>query len=82
MLEYMPLPWRLFCLEKFLRVQVPLRCVKTAFVSQVLGSREFVKTMEVSTAFVIKALQSKKGYRENDKTVTMAPLGFLNPPNY
>ena len=29
-----PSRWRPFCLEQFLRVQVPLGCVKTAFVSQ------------------------------------------------
>ena len=43
-LVYRPSPLRPFCLEKFLRVQVPLGCVKTAFVIQELGSREFVKT--------------------------------------
>ena len=43
LLESCPSPWRPFCLEKFLRVQVPLGCVKTAFVTQGLGSREFVK---------------------------------------
>ena len=37
-----------FCLEQILGVQVPLWCVKTAFVTQGLGSREFVKTMELS----------------------------------
>ena len=41
-----PLRWRPFCLEKFLRVQVPLGCVKTAVVTHWLGSCEFVKTME------------------------------------
>ena len=43
LLESCPSPWRPFCLEKFLRVQVPLGCVKTAFLTQGLGSREFVK---------------------------------------
>ena len=43
-----PSRWCSFCLKKFLHVQVPLGCVKTAFVTQGLGSREFVKTMEVS----------------------------------
>ena len=43
LLESCPSPSRPFCLEKFLRVQVPLGCVKTAFVTQGLGSREFVK---------------------------------------
>ena len=46
-----PSPWRPLCLQKFLRVQVPLGCLKTAFVTQGLGSREFVKTMEVSIIF-------------------------------
>ena len=42
-----------FCLEKFLCVQVPLGCVKTAVATQGLGSREFVKTMEVDLWFQI-----------------------------
>ena len=46
-----PSPWRPLCLQKFLRVHVPLGCLKTAFVTQGLGSREFVKTMEVSIIF-------------------------------
>ena len=33
--------------------QVPLGCLKTAFVTQGLGSREFVKTMEVSIIFLL-----------------------------
>ena len=53
--------WRPFCLEKFLRVQVPLGCVKTAFVTHGLGSREFVKTMEVSTAFRYRRASEQKG---------------------
>ena len=32
-----PSRWHPFCLEKFLRVQVPLGCVKTAFVTQGAG---------------------------------------------
>ena len=48
-----PSPWRPFCLQKFLRVQVPLGCLKTAFVTQGLGSRKFVKTMEVSIIFLL-----------------------------
>ena len=39
----LPSRWRPFCLDQFLRVQLPLGCVKTAFVTQGLGSREFVK---------------------------------------
>ena len=35
-----PSRWCPFCLEKFLRVQVPLGCVKTAFVTEGLGSRK------------------------------------------
>ena len=57
LLEYMPSlvydpsispsPWHAICLEKFLRVQVHLGCIKAAFVThEGLGSREFVKTME------------------------------------
>ena len=40
--------WCPFCLEKFLHVQVPLGCVKTAFVTQGLGSCEPVKTIKVN----------------------------------
>ena len=49
-----PSPWRPFCLEKFLRVQVPLGCVKTAFVTQGLGSHEFVKTMDWKGVYSIQ----------------------------
>ena len=48
-----PSPWCPFRLQKFLRVQVPLGCLKTAFVTQVLGSRKFVKTTEVSIIFLL-----------------------------
>ena len=48
-----PSRWHPFCLEKFLRVQVPLGCVKTAVATQGLESREFVKTMEVDLWFQI-----------------------------
>ena len=41
------LPW------KWLHVQIPLGCVKTAFVTQGMGIREFVKTVEMTIFFLI-----------------------------
>ena len=75
-----PSPWRPLCLQKFLRVQVPLGCLKTAFVTQRLGNREFVKTMEVSIIFLLPE-RRKVSCRQYDihSKANLLCSGYLSP---
>ena len=72
-----PSPWRPFCLEKFLRVQVPLVC-QDSFRNP--GPRKPWIRQDNGSEYCLPLAKRfrAKGYQENYKTVTMAPLGFLN----
>ena len=78
-----PSPWRPLCLQKFLRVHVPLGCLKTAFVTQGLGNREFVKTMEVSIIFRLPERRNVS-CRQNDihSKANLLCSGYLSPKTW
>ena len=78
-----PSPWRPFRLQKVLRVQVPLGCLKTAFVTQGLGSREFVKTLEVSIIFLLPERRkvSCRLYEIHSKANLLCN-GYLSPQTW
>ena len=63
--------------------QVPLGCLKTAFVTQGLGSREFVKTMEVSIIFLLPERRkvSCRRYEIHSKANLLCN-GYLSPKTW